>query len=64
MKNKTTTDILASLTLAMPERRANEEDPAPLAALIVDGASRITKAVAKSALSLSVGLPGPAKPGS
>jgi DNA-binding IclR family transcriptional regulator len=57
-------NILASLTLAMPERRANEEDPAPLAALIVDGASRITKAVAKSALSLSVGLPGPAKPGS
>ncbi len=38
-------DILASLTLAMPEHRADEEDVATLAALVVDGARRITAAM-------------------
>jgi DNA-binding IclR family transcriptional regulator len=48
-------NILASLTLAMPERRADDEDITPLSALIEDGALRVTAAVARSAQ----GLPSP-----
>ena len=40
-------NILASLTLAMPERRADEDDVAALAVLVVDGAKRITDAMAE-----------------
>lgn len=39
-------NILASLTLAMPERRADSDDVAALASLVVDGARRITAAMA------------------
>ncbi|MFT5538930.1 MAG: DNA-binding IclR family transcriptional regulator [Alphaproteobacteria bacterium] len=45
-------NVLASLTLAMPERRADEEDAVPLASQIEEGASRITEALARSALGL------------
>ncbi len=38
-------NIFASLTLAMPERRADEDDVATLAALVVEGARAITAAV-------------------
>lgn len=42
-------NILASLTLAMPARRADAEAETPLASLVVDGARRITAAVASIA---------------
>jgi DNA-binding IclR family transcriptional regulator len=42
-------NILASLTLAMPESRADHEEIAPLAALVGEGAARITAAVASRA---------------
>jgi DNA-binding IclR family transcriptional regulator len=38
-------NILASLTLAMPERRADDEPVGPLADLVVEGAKKITAAV-------------------
>lgn len=38
-------NILASLTLAMPERRADSDDVGRLAGLVVDGAARISDAM-------------------
>lgn len=40
-------NILASLTLAMPERRADSDDIDALAGLVVDGAARITDAMGR-----------------
>jgi DNA-binding IclR family transcriptional regulator len=47
-------NILASLTLAMPESRADSEEVVSLAALVGEGAARITAAVASRAPLLPV----------
>ncbi|TDI65394.1 MAG: IclR family transcriptional regulator [Alphaproteobacteria bacterium] len=48
-------NILASLTLAIPEQRADREDMDPLARVIVDGAARLGAAIAALAVRAGAG---------